>query len=96
VIGLPLLLHCRVPARSAVALCQAVQLPIALFASAANLAAGGLDVPLSAAVGLALGVGVGAGAVLAPRLPAVWLRRGIALGLLVSMALLLARAPILS
>lgn len=90
VFGLPLLLHLRVPAKRAVALCQSVQVPIAAFASAANGSIGRLDLGLASAIGSALAVGVIIGALLAPRLPALWIRRCIAIGLLVSMTLMLA------
>lgn len=90
VFGLPLLLHLRVPPKRAVALCQSLQLPIAAFASAANASIGSLDLGLASAIGGTLAVGVVAGALLAPRLPALWIRRGIAFGLLVSMTLMLA------
>lgn len=89
VIGLPLLLHLRVPPKSAVALCQAVQLPIAVFASATNVTIGTLDLALASSIGTALAVGVTVGAASSSRLPSFWLRRGIALGLLVSTVLLL-------
>jgi uncharacterized membrane protein YfcA len=90
VFGLPLLLHLRVPAKRAVALCQSVQVPIAAFASAANSSIGSLDLGLASAIGSALAVGVIIGALAAPRLPAQWIRRCITIGLLVSMTLLLA------
>ena len=80
----------RVPAKRAVALCQSVQVPIAAFASAANGSIGRLDLGLASAIGSALAVGVIIGALLAPRLPALWIRRCIAIGLLVSMTLMLA------
>lgn len=93
VIGLPLLLALRVSPRRAVALCQSVQLPIAAFASAAYGSAGSLDVVLASAIGGALAVGVTIGGVLAPRLPVLWIRRGIALGLIVAVALMLTGPP---
>ena len=80
---IPLLLWMDVPALSAVASAQAIQLPIAGLATLTNVVHGQLDVPLSLCLGAGLSAGVWAGARVAQSLNPVLLRRVIAVVLLV-------------
>jgi len=82
VLLLPLLLLLGLPTVPSVAVAQAVQLPIALAASAAHLAAGRLDMRLALGVGLALLVGAWCGRRLAARADPPTLRRATALALI--------------
>lgn len=82
VLLLPVLLLLGLPTAASVAVAQAVQLPIALAASATHLAAGRLDLQLALAVGVLLLAGAWAGRQLAGRADPATLRRLTALALI--------------
>jgi len=83
---LPLLLWRGTPTRAAIAMAQAVQLPIALAATAVNWRTGLLDIPLGLGLGALLVLGWLAGVALAARVPTAALRTGLG-GLLVGVGL---------
>lgn len=72
---LPLLLLLDTPVLTAIGLGQAIVIPIAGVASLSNVAAGLVDLPLSAGLALALTVGVVIGTPIAHALPQQKLRR---------------------
>ena len=72
---LPVLMVLAMPTRAAIAMAQAVQLPIAVAATAVNWWAGQLDWALGALFGAVLVVGWLAGDRLAARMPIAQLRR---------------------
>lgn len=74
----PLLVRLELPALVAIGLAQAIQLPIAAFATAANLVAGTLDPAAGAILGVGIAAGTWAGARLAHALPRVALTRIVA------------------
>lgn len=82
VVLLPLLIVLRAPTQAAVAMAQAIQVPIALAATGVNLAAGQLDLMLGLALGALLMLGWWAGWRLGHRLPVTTLRRLVAGGLI--------------
>ncbi|MGD9784552.1 MAG: sulfite exporter TauE/SafE family protein [Hyphomicrobiaceae bacterium] len=79
---IPILLWAEVPVLTAIGLSQAIQLPIAVLATAGNAYAGTLDVLLGLVIGVGIVGGTWAGARLAHVLPRPTLRRIVA-GLLV-------------
>ncbi|MGE0802877.1 MAG: sulfite exporter TauE/SafE family protein [Lautropia sp.] len=79
----PVMLAARQELRRSLLIAQAVQLPIAVCASAIHLAAGGIDLRLSAGVGAILLIGVLAGQTAAAFLSASLLR-GAVCGLLIA------------
>lgn len=91
VLLVPLLLLVRVPALAAVGVSQAIQLPVAAFASLGYAVYGGIDVPLGVALGVAQGLGVLFGARVAHAVPARRLRQGVTAALVGVALLLLAR-----
>lgn len=91
VLLVPLLLLLRVPALAAVGVSQAIQLPVAAFASLGYAVYGRIDVPLGVALGIAQGLGVLVGARVAHAVPARRLRQGVTAALIGVAALLLAR-----
>ena len=84
VLLLPVLMLLGLPTLPAIAAAQAVQLPIALAATAMHLAAGRLQWPLAAGVGLLLVAGAWAGRRLARHADPLLLRRWTALALVAS------------
>jgi uncharacterized membrane protein YfcA len=72
---LPVLMVLAMPTRAAIGMAQAVQLPIALAATAVNWWAGQLDWALGAMLGAVLVIGWLAGDWLAARMPIAQLRR---------------------
>lgn len=72
---LPVLMVLALPTRAAITMAQAVQLPIALAATAVNWWSGQLDIGLGVLLGVVLVVGWLAGDRLAARVPTVQLRR---------------------
>ncbi|WP_298236400.1 sulfite exporter TauE/SafE family protein [uncultured Azohydromonas sp.] len=82
VLLMPVLMLLGVPTLAAVATAQAVQLPIALAASAAHWASGRLDLGLSTLVGMALLAGAWAGRRAVPLIDVLVLRRCTALALI--------------
>lgn len=81
---LPILLLIGVPVAPAIATALAVQLPIAVAASATHLYAGTLDLPLGAMVGLALIGGAWLGHRVAARADPITLRRAVAIVLIMT------------
>lgn len=79
---LPILLWLEVPVLAALGLAQAIQLPIALLATADNAHAGTVDWALSLPLGLGLAIGTGVGAQLAHALDQGRLRRLVGIVLL--------------
>ena len=79
---LPMLLYLEVPTVVALGLAQAVQLPIAGFATLVGLVRGQVDVAQSLMLGCGLAAGSWAGVQLAYRLDAMALRRMMALALI--------------
>ncbi len=71
----PILVRLELPALVAIGLAQAIQLPIAAFATAANLFAGTVDLAAGALLGVGIAAGTWAGAHLAHALPRVALTR---------------------
>ncbi|HZS83238.1 MAG TPA: sulfite exporter TauE/SafE family protein [Stellaceae bacterium] len=88
----PLLLSIRAPVLPAIGLSQAIQVPIALLASAGNLVAGNLDLGLALLLSTGVALGAGCGARAAHALPKKFLTRLAATVLLVVGALVLLRA----
>ena len=75
---IPILMWVHVPVLTAIGLAQAIQLPIAVLATAGNLYAGILDVSLGLIIGLGIVFGTWGGAWLAHVLPRETLRRIVA------------------
>lgn len=74
---LPILMWLAMPTRGAITMAQAVQLPIALSATAVNLWAGQLDIALGVALGALLIVGWAAGVWVAKRMHTARLRQAL-------------------
>jgi len=72
---LPVLLLLDMPVLPAIGLGMAIALPVAIVASAANLAAGLLDLWLALGIGAALTLGIAVGTPIAHALPQLLLRR---------------------
>lgn len=72
---LPVLLLLDMPVLPAIGLGMAIALPVAIVASAANLAAGLLDLWLALGIGGALTIGIAVGTPIAHALPQLLLRR---------------------
>lgn len=79
---IPLLLALRTPVSQAIALGLAAQMPITLSATVVNAAAGRIDVPLGATLGVLLIAGTFSGAWLSGRLSRRALTVAVALGLI--------------
>ena len=79
VLLLPILMLINVPALAAIGVSQAIQLPIAIFASAGFLSFGRIDIALGVQLGIAMAIGVVIGARVAHKVRAEQLRRIIAL-----------------
>lgn len=79
---LPILMALHVPIRNAIALAQAIQLPIALSATGVNAAHGRIDLSLALIVGSVLVIGTVAGLLISRRIEARALRKGVAYGLI--------------
>ncbi|MDQ2758743.1 MAG: sulfite exporter TauE/SafE family protein [Actinomycetota bacterium] len=94
VLLVPTLLALGVAPLRAVAVSQAVQLPVVASGSLAYLQAGLVDVRLGTTLGAVAAVGVTAGAVVATRIHAEDLRRVVAWACLAAGAFLLARAAL--
>ena len=94
VLLVPVLLALGVAPLRAVAVSQAVQLPVVVAGSLGYLPTGQVDVRLGTALGCLGAVGVVAGAVLATRIPAETLRRVVALACLAAGVFLMVRAVV--
>ncbi len=75
---IPILMWVEVPVLTAIGLAQAIQLPIAVLATAGNQYAGTLNVPLGLVIGFGIVFGTWGGAWLAHVLPRETLRRIVA------------------
>jgi uncharacterized membrane protein YfcA len=82
VILLPLLMCFGAPTRLSIAWAQGIQLPIALSATAVNLATGQLDLRLGLILGALLVLGWVAGTAIAARMPTRVLKVGVAVALI--------------
>ena len=82
VILLPLLMCFGAPTRLSIAWAQGIQLPIALSATAVNLATGQLDVRLGLMLGALLVAGWVAGTAIAARMPTRVVKIGVAVALI--------------
>ena len=89
---IPLLLWLDIPALTIVGLAQVIQLPIAVLATASNVATGGLDLALGAALGIGLTAGARVGVELAHSLDQRLLRALVAVTLAGVGLAMLARA----
>lgn len=87
----PILVWLDVPMLAAIGSAQAIQLPIAVAATAGNVLDGTLDVLLGATLGAGIALGTAAGAKAAHALPTVRLRRLVAALLVVVGAAILLR-----
>ena len=79
----PILIWLELPVLTAIALSQAIQLPIALLATAGNYFSGNLDLTLGVLLAAGLAVGTFAGARIAHAVPRTALRRAVAIVLIV-------------
>jgi uncharacterized membrane protein YfcA len=79
VLLLPILTFINVPALAAIGVSQAIQLPIAIFASAGFLLFGRIDIELGVLRGIIMAIGVISGAQIAHRVTAKQLRRVLAI-----------------
>lgn len=79
----PILMWLELPVLTAIALSQAIQLPIALLATAGNFLSGDLDLTLGALLAVGLAVGTFVGARIAHAVPRAALRRAVAIVLVV-------------
>jgi uncharacterized membrane protein YfcA len=82
VLLVPWLIWLGVPVLAAVGLSQAIQVPIAVMATAGNLLAGTLDLGLGAWLSVGVMIGVAIGARIAHAVPALVLARTVAVALL--------------
>lgn len=89
---MPVLMWRGTPLLAAIALGQIVQLPIAVAATAGNLASGPIHLGVTAVVAVGLVPGVVAGRAIARRLPIVLLGRAVAILLVATGLLLVMRA----
>jgi uncharacterized membrane protein YfcA len=79
VLLLPILIFINVPALAAIGVSQAIQLLIAIFASAGFLLFGRIDIELGVLLGIIMAIGVISGAQIAHRVTAKQLRRVLAI-----------------
>lgn len=89
VLLIPLLLLTGMQVLNVIGVAQAIQLPVAVFASVGYLFFGEVDLPVATALGLTQAAGVSFGARLAHRLSAAHLRRLVAIALIGTAVLLL-------
>lgn len=94
VLLVPVLLTLGVAPLRAVAVSQAVQLPVVVAGSVGYLQTGLVDVRLGTALGCLAALGVAAGAVVATRIPAEGLRRIVALACIAAGVFLVVRAAV--
>jgi uncharacterized protein len=91
VLLLPILMFANVPALAAIGVSQAIQLPIAIFATAGFLLFGSIDIELGAQLGLIMAVGVIIGAQIAHKVSASQLRKLVAIALVAVGLLMIVR-----
>ena len=94
VLLLPILVFISVPALAAIGVSQAIQLPIAIFASAGFFLFGRIDIELGVQLGLIMAIGVIIGAQIAHRVTAKQLRRVLAIVLVAVGLLMIVRVQI--
>lgn len=87
----PILMWLQLPVLTAIGLSQAIQLPIAVLATAGNVYAGSLDVSLGLLIGAGLSLGTWAGAKLAHAVPRSVLRAIVSVVLIGVGAMILVR-----
>ena len=87
----PILMWLKCPVLAAVGMAQVIQLPIALLATAGNVAVGRIDWPLAATLAFGLAFGTWAGAKIAHAVPRATLRSLVALVLAVVGAVILVK-----
>jgi uncharacterized membrane protein YfcA len=81
---MPILTWRQVAPLTAIAMCQAITVPISVFASIGNALTGVIDLRVAAILALSKTVGIFVGVRLAHVLPVAWLRRAVALMMLIS------------
>jgi len=91
VLLLPILIFIDMPALAAIGVSQAIQLPIAIFATAGFLLFGSIDIELGIQLGLIMAVGVIIGAQIAHKVSASQLRKLVAVALVVVGLLMIVR-----
>ena len=91
VLLLPILMFANVPALAAIGVSQAIQIPIAIFATAGYLLFGSIDIELGVQLGLIMAVGVIIGAQIAHKVSASQLRILVAIALVVVGLLMIVR-----
>lgn len=91
VLLLPILIFINVPALAAIGVSQAIQLPIAIFATAGFLLFGSIDIELGVQLGLIMAVGVIIGAQIAHKVSASQLRKLVATALVAVGLLMIVR-----
>lgn len=94
----PILIYLGLPVLTAVGLSQAIQIPIAAFASIGNWVGGNLDLELATTLSIALVFGTLAGAIIIHKLPVEAIKRWVAMfvllvGLGIGLRLLLGLLP---
>jgi uncharacterized membrane protein YfcA len=87
----PILLSLEVPLLAALGLAQAIQLPIAVAATAGNALSSALDIPLASALAAGIAIGTWVGAKAAHALPTEPLRKAVAVLLVLVGALMALR-----
>jgi uncharacterized protein len=92
VLLVPLLLWWGAPVLTSIGLSQAIQVPIALLASAGNVWTGNLDPSLSALLSIGVALGSAAGARMAHAMPIAFLARAVAIALVIVGVLVAARS----
>ena len=92
VLLVPLLIWLRLPALISVGLSQAIQVPIAIMATAGNLWTGAVELWLAASISLGIVIGAWIGARIAHALPAPTLTRVVAVALFATGLLVLIRS----
>ena len=92
VLLVPLLMWLRIPVLTSVGLSQAIQIPIALMATAGNAWNESLDWSLGALLSIGVTLGAAIGARVAHAVPAVFLTRSVAVALVLVGAIVLVRS----
>lgn len=88
---IPILMWIQLPVLMAIGLAQAIQLPIAVLATAGNTYAGTLDIVLGCALGAGISLGAWGGSSFAHRLPRPTLRLIVAILLIVVGAIIVSK-----
>ncbi len=96
VLLLPILIFINVPALAAIGVSQAVQIPVAIFATAGFLLFGRIDIELGVQLGLIMAVGVIIGAQIAHKVSASRLQHLVAIALVTVGLLMIVRSLTIS